>query len=99
VTRTRKPLKPVTVTCRWLPDEVTGQPRLEINGRAYELVELAGGFRLFSWDGPGSEIKVYDICTTEPWGWTCDCPDCTYRQRECKHLRALKAALAVRQAA
>jgi hypothetical protein len=25
--------------------------------------------------------------------WECDCPDCTYRQRDCKHLIAVRDAL------
>jgi hypothetical protein len=25
--------------------------------------------------------------------WECDCPDCCYRQRDCKHLLALRDAL------
>jgi hypothetical protein len=37
--------------------------------------------------------KTYDVCVTEPWGWTCDCPDAQFRSRECKHARSLRAAL------
>ena len=34
----------------------------------------------------------YDIDVTGS-DWICDCPDASYRQRECKHAKALRAAL------
>ena len=50
------------------------------------------GYRLTKPDG-----TVYDVSTTEPYGWTCDCPDMTFRSERpggCKHVRSLQAALA-----
>jgi hypothetical protein len=44
-------------------------------------------YRLEKLDGP-----TYDIDATAP-EWRCDCPDATYRNRECKHVKALRAAL------
>jgi hypothetical protein len=38
--------------------------------------------------------KVYDIDVTPGYGWQCDCPDAEFQSRECKHVRALRAALA-----
>ena len=85
-------------TCRWLPDEVNGNRRLEINGVPYEVEELGDrGFRLYRWKG--AEIKAIDI---DAQTWQCDCEDATYRPNRpggCKHVRALRAALALRPAA
>ncbi len=57
------------------------------------------GYRLEKEDEQG---EVYDIDLTPPWGATCTCPDFHFRDthaqtpdaRECKHLAALRAALA-----
>lgn len=35
---------------------------------------------------------VYQIGVS-PYGWNCDCKDAQFRNRECKHVRAIKAAL------
>jgi hypothetical protein len=93
----RQPLpkiKPVRGKCRWiLPIEGTAGV-LAINGTAYAVTVLEDrgaviGYRLQKAGG-----SPYDInSTANPW--TCDCPDALYRQRECKHVLALRAALAV----
>jgi hypothetical protein len=82
----RKPVKP-SGSCRWLrriDDTKTGL--LEINGQLYGVVAVDGGYQLVKPDG-----TVYDVDGTT---WSCTCPDATWRQRECKHAKALRAALA-----
>lgn len=54
------------------------------------------GFRLMKLTHYIIDRKVYDIDVTQPHGWQCDCPDAQYRNRECKHIRALRAALAAK---
>lgn len=83
-----KPAKPVKGTCRWIRriGHADGAA-LEINGTAYDVIPFDGGFRLVKSDG-----TAYDI---DAESWQCDCPDATYRGRECKHAKALRAALAV----
>ena len=97
-------VNPVHGACRWvvpLGDVGAGVLEIRKGGRAdlYEVVAFreAGalvGFRLQKTTG-GKE-GLYDIdCRTEPW--TCDCPDATFhpeRPGGCKHVLALKAALA-----
>jgi hypothetical protein len=56
---------------------------LLINGRPYGVITFEGGYRLVKPD--------YDI---DSGAWSCTCPDATYRQRQCKHAKALRAALA-----
>jgi hypothetical protein len=96
-TKTRKPVKPASGTYRWVrPLDAFGVGVLSINGKAYTVETLEGGYRLTNQLG----AKVYDIdVTQEPWA--CDCPDYTYNRAEatdpetrvCKHCRALRAAL------
>jgi hypothetical protein len=70
---------------------------LQINGMPYEVLPLydgaaLAGYRLLK---PGG--AMYDVGTAEPHSWACDCPDATYhpeRPGGCKHVRALRAALA-----
>jgi hypothetical protein len=87
--------KPVSGNCRWVvpigPVSHTGV--LEINLAVYTVTVLylygeRTGYRLEKLDG-----AVYDIDATGAQ-WICDCPDATYRQRACKHVAALRAALA-----
>jgi hypothetical protein len=87
--------KPVRREWQWVVSigKVSGVGVLDINGAVYTvtLLHLDGrviAYRLEKLDG-----ATYDIDATGPQ-WTCDCPDATYRQRECKHLRAVRAALA-----
>ena len=73
---------------------------LMIEGHAQETVRLARqnpidwldqkpGNYLVKPDGTSYDLDAY-------W-WTCDCPDATYRQRECKHAKGLRAALAAKR--
>ena len=73
---------------------------LRINDKTYDvdpITDDAGtlvGWRLTYGRALGQEDAVYDIDITQPQPfWTCDCADATYRQRECKHLKAMKEAL------
>jgi hypothetical protein len=90
---TRK-TKPVSGTCRWVrPIGPAGTGVLAISQVCYTITILknrgrTSGYRLEKLDG-----AVYDV-DTERESWTCDCPDATYRERECKHVKALRAALA-----
>ncbi len=52
------------------------------------------GFRLMKLTDYIVDRKVYDIDVNPGYGWQCDCPDALYQNRECKHVRALRAALA-----
>ena len=88
-------VRSVSGTCRWvLPIGIADTGVLAINGTNYTVTVLRSpngveGYRLGKTDG-----TVYDIAATTE-RWACDCPDATYRQRECKHVAALRAALAV----
>ena len=88
-------VKPASGTCRWvLPigDADTGV--LAINGTNYAVTVLRGPNRVEGYRLVKDDARFYDIAATaEPW--ICDCPDATYRQRECKHVAALRAALKV----
>jgi hypothetical protein len=99
MTRSRKPVKPVHGSCRWLtkPNAHHEGGVLQINGTDYEVFPLFDdqirvGYRLVKADG-----TMYDVGTAEPHGRTCDCPDATYQPERpggCKHVKALRAALA-----
>jgi hypothetical protein len=52
------------------------------------------GFRLMKLAWYIVDRKVYDIDVTPSYGWQCDCPDAEFQGRECKHVHALRAALA-----
>ncbi len=52
------------------------------------------GFRLTRLAAFIVDRKVYDIDVTPGYGWQCDCPDAQFQNRECKHVRSLRAALA-----
>ncbi len=53
------------------------------------------GFRLTRLAAYIVDRKLYDIDVTPGYGWQCDCPDAQFQNRECKHVRSLRAALAV----
>jgi hypothetical protein len=98
--RERKPLAPVNPSWFWrrrpvwpcllLPAGYLGL--LEIDGQVYGVLPLGEypsyGFRLTKADG-----TVYDVDTSAPWGWQCDCADATYRPERpggCKHAGGLR---------
>jgi hypothetical protein len=89
VHNSRKAVKPVRASWRWLRRIGEGDPEtglLDINGTTYGVIPFPGGYRLVKADG-----TAYDVHGET---WACDCPDATYRERQCKHALALRAALA-----
>lgn len=93
-TATRKPPKPVHGVCRWVdplgPDDSSAV--LAINGTEYTLhvnederTSVVLGYTLVKGDG-----SSYDI---DAETWECSCPDCTFRGRQCKHSKAVQAAM------
>lgn len=52
------------------------------------------GYRLMKLTDYIVDRKIYDIDITLGYGWQCDCPDAVSQDRECKHVRSLRAALA-----
>ena len=93
--RQRKPPSPVHGSCRWIeplgPNDTSAL--IAINGTEYTLHVLeddAGtllGYQLVKPDG----CVTYEI---DAKTFECSCPDSVFRQRLCKHSKALKAALA-----
>lgn len=93
-------------TCKWLdPCPFTGRRHLQISTAldtphptitAYYVEPRMGGFDLYRYDTTLETLVVRHIDTTWPKDvWTCDCPDAVHRSRTgCKHVLALKAALA-----
>jgi hypothetical protein len=94
--------KPVTGSVRWLRPLVLGKTlgRIAITNANHETTEydigaftdrdgIVQGFGLAKDDD-----EVYAIDTTAGFGWVCDCADCQFRNRECKHIKAVRAALA-----
>lgn len=51
------------------------------------------GYRLLKLTDYIVDRVAYDIDMTAGYGWQCDCPDAQFQGRECKHVRALRAAL------
>jgi hypothetical protein len=51
------------------------------------------GFRMMKLTDYIADYMIYDIDIASAFGWICDCPDCQFRNRECKHIRSLRAAL------
>jgi hypothetical protein len=95
VNRQPKPkTRPVSGNCRWVVPigKVSHTGVLEINQTTYAVTVLyvygnLTGYRLEKLGG-----AVYDIDAAGAQ-WQCDCPDAVYRERECKHVKALRAAL------
>jgi hypothetical protein len=98
--KTRQATLPATGVCRWLtrPNAEHAGGVLSINSTVYEVLPLYDGealvgYRLLK----AGTATMYDVGTTAPHGWTCDCPDATFnpdRPGGCKHASALRAALA-----
>lgn len=94
--------KPVSGSCKWIKRMVLplGLGRLSITSNtsrgpvtaeydvgAHLTEGKVTGYRLVKDDDEG-----YDVDATGK-DWHCTCADSTYRQRECKHVKALRAAL------
>jgi len=101
-TATRKPrqLKPVTGSARWI-DKPSGPSlwgRLAItnaNGQTteYDVQAFLEGERIVGFGLAKDDDEIYSIALTQ-FGWECSCPDANWNNRDCKHARALRAALA-----
>jgi hypothetical protein len=100
----RNPLKPrrttrrATGVCRWIskPDAEHAGGVLAINGTAYEVLPIYDGEALAGWRLLKADASMYDL-PADLSG--CDCPDRTFNPGRpgggCKHMLALRAALAV----
>jgi hypothetical protein len=94
--------RPVHGRCRWLKPIGDTPGVLSINCQDYTIEQhtdadgQVNGYRLVKIgevDENGDPI-VYDIGLE--WGpgqWECTCPDAIYRKRECKHAKAVAAAM------
>ena len=91
----RERVKPVAGNCRWvrrltLPD---GLGRIDINGAGYDVEAVLDGGRVVGLRLVKDDDTAYHVDTSGA-DWTCDCPDAVYRDRQCKHSKSLRAALA-----
>jgi hypothetical protein len=82
----------------WLIRPHFGRGYLEINETVYQLTEVQfeyeNGMAGRLWQVAKSDGTVYQLTSDRDGELSCDCPDATYRQRACKHVAALVAALA-----
>lgn len=99
--RRKENLKPVSGTVRWLRPLIVGKQlgRISITNANGNTTEYDLGAFL---DNDGTihgfglakdDDEVYAIDVTPGYGWQCDCPDAQFRGRECKHCKAVRAAL------
>jgi hypothetical protein len=100
-TRKQENVKPITGSVRWLRPLVLGKTlgRLAITNASgvvteYDVHAFLDGDRLTGFGLAKNDDAIYCIDVSGSWGWTCDCADCQFRSRECKHIRGLRAALA-----
>jgi hypothetical protein len=104
-TKTRKPIQPVHGSCRWLggiPTAVdldAGEALLRIvtdkGVEALYFVErLSDAGKVVGYTLTKKDGESYDVDATFGGGvLVCQCPDATYRDRQCKHSKALVAGL------
>jgi hypothetical protein len=100
--RHNEQVKPVTGTVRWLKPLIVGKTlgRLSItnaNGKTeeYDIHAFIDGDGVVQGYGLAKDDdEIHSIDVTAGFGWTCDCPDHQFRNRECKHIKAVRAALA-----
>jgi hypothetical protein len=94
----RKPAVPAFPAWEWLCRPTNGQGFLAIAGTTYMTRETqfehdnGMGGRL--WELRKADGTAYTLTVNADAELACDCPDATYRHRECKHVTSLKAALA-----
>jgi hypothetical protein len=81
-TRTRKPKPAPANTCRLT---------LTINSVPYSVRPVASEIHFAAWSLRKQDGTVYHVARGE-YGPECDCADCTFRDRPCKHIRASVAA-------
>ena len=100
--RRKEQVKPVAGKVRWLRPLILGKSlgRIAITNANNETTEYdLGAFtdKNGAIQGFGlakDDDEVYSIDTTTGVGWVCACADCQFRNRECKHIKAVRAALA-----
>jgi hypothetical protein len=97
--RARK-LKPVSGTARWIakPSGPTLWGRLSITNvnnktTEYDFEAIREGEKIVGFGLVKDDDEIYDIEITR-YGWQCNCPDACWSDRECKHVKAIRAALA-----
>jgi hypothetical protein len=99
--QSRKPrqMKPVSGTTRWI--EKPSGPHLwgriaitNANGetREYDFRAFLEGGKVVGFGLAKDDDEIYSIGITR-YGWECDCPDANWNNRECKHAKAVRAAL------
>ncbi len=95
----QRKVKPVVGKVRWIdkPQGATLFGRLAItnsNGQTteYDFQAFKEGERIVGLGLAKDDDEIYSIAITR-YGWECSCPDSGYRNRECKHVRAVRAAL------
>lgn len=100
-TQRKENVKPVTGNVRWIRPLIPGKQlgRIAITNANGQGEEYDLGFFL---DNDGCIVgiglakdddTVYAIDTAAGFGWECDCADCQFRHRECKHIKAVRVAL------
>ncbi len=95
--------KPVTGTVRWLRPLVIGGQlgRFAITVETtkgtvtteYDVQAFLDGERVVGFGLAKDDDEVHTVDVSQWFGWTCDCADCQFRNRACKHIRGLRAAL------
>lgn len=101
MTRRGEQVKPVAGKVRWLRPLIVGKTlgRLAITNASgltteYDIGAHLDGERIVGFGLAKDDDEVYAIDASQSYGWTCDCGDCQFRARECKHIKAVRAALA-----
>jgi hypothetical protein len=101
MTRRTENVKAVAGTVRWLRPLIVGQQlgRLAItnaNGQTteYDVTAHQDGERITGFGLAKDNGEMYSIDAGRWYGWTCDCGDFQFRNRECKHIKAVRSALA-----
>ena len=94
--KTRPATRPAAGLCRWLakPSAEHAGGVLSINGTAYDVLPLLDGDSLAGYRLLKADSTMYDLPADLS---SCDCPDHCYhpeRPGGCKHMAALKVALA-----
>jgi hypothetical protein len=91
-------IQPVGMVCEGVAEiEIVSITSRGMNCKRYFCRCLAGCFQLFGWDDRRKETTHYDLGPNGEGGFTCDCPDATYRanrQGGCRHARAIAVLVA-----
>src|SRR5262245_35292522 len=82
---------------KWLLEPRGGWGLLQIGATAYAVTELhfedpdGGTCFCVRLQRHAGQIE-YQLCQNRENDLACDCPDATYRRRECKHVHAIRDA-------